>query len=371
VTYQLRNHIPLGAPATREPATGDEPYIRVSLGFTPLWFHDRLGVDFGERWHLDPEYRYRTLVKMKEHLHQAFSTVPYFMPGYDQAGVEPTCATISGVHGIMLVPMLYGLAPVYGEARWPDAKGGMHIPKEELVDLPPFDPARHPTVRQLLEQMDVIERKWGRIHGYLNYQGILNIATKVRGQEIFVDFFDDPGFVHSFFAHIADTIEKTSTLIQARQRRSGFQVNLLSMSNCVINMISPVQYQEFILPLDRQLSQKYERFGIHTCNWDATPYLEALRTIDKMGYLDTGMAADLPRIRRMFPDTRRAIMYGPVDLEHKSLEALEEDVQEIARDYAPCDIVMADVEATTPDDRVRDFLAIVERISRKAEHEAG
>lgn len=70
--YQLRNHIPLGAPATREPVTGDERYIRLSLGFTPRWYNQQLGVEFGEAWHLDPEYRSSCLVRMKEHLHDLF-----------------------------------------------------------------------------------------------------------------------------------------------------------------------------------------------------------------------------------------------------------------------------------------------------------
>ena len=372
----LRNHIPLSGPATREPATGDEPFLRVSLGFTPNWYHQRLGIDFTEKWHLDPEYRYETLVAMKEHLHGAFPGVPYFTPVYREDGVEPACATISGVHGIMVIPMLYGLVPVYRADSWPDARGGMHIPKDDLVlldsDVVTEDGVRrHPGMRQLLEQMDLIEHRWGSIHGYLNYQGILNVATKVRGQEIFMDFYDDPAFVHRFFRHIARTIEVTSKMVQARQRKSGFAIDLLSMSNCVINMIRPEQYTEFILPLDRELSTKYPRFGVHTCNWDATPYLDDLRTIEKMGYLDTGMMADLPRIRRMFPDTRRAIMYGPVDLETKTLDALRSDLETIGRDYGPCDVVMADVEATTPDQRVQDFLDTADNISRRAERDSG
>lgn len=73
----------------------------------------------------------------------------------------------------------------------------------------------------------------------MNYQGILNIAVKVRGQEIISDMIEDPDFVHRFFRHIARTIAKTSRAVQARQRESGFDVDLLSMSNCVMNMISP------------------------------------------------------------------------------------------------------------------------------------
>ena len=51
---QLRNHIPISGPARREPADGTETSMRVSLGFEPAWYHQRCGVDLGERWHKDP-----------------------------------------------------------------------------------------------------------------------------------------------------------------------------------------------------------------------------------------------------------------------------------------------------------------------------
>ncbi len=226
-----------------------------------------------------------------------------------------------------------------------------------------FELDHNPVVQDLFRQMDIIEQTWGPIHGYLNYQGILNIALKVRGNDIFLDLFDDPPFVKGFFRHIACTIEALSKRVQARQRASGFHVNLLSMSNCVMNMVSPEQYEEFVLPLDMYLSTQYERFGIHTCNWDATPYLKPLRKIQKMGYLDTGIMADLAQIKKMFPDTRRAVLYSPVQLENNPEEQILSDIQRIATEYAPCDIVLADVEATTPDSRVRWFLEAVEEIA--------
>jgi hypothetical protein len=36
----------------------------------------------------------------------------------------------------------------------------------------------------------------------------------------------------------------------------------------------------------------------------------------------------------------------------------------IVRDYAPCDLVLADIEAGTPDDRVLQVLAMCEELSR-------
>jgi hypothetical protein len=56
--FKLRNHIPIGGPATREAFIGDESDLKVSLGFTPRWFSERLGIDFSKKWHMDPVYRY-------------------------------------------------------------------------------------------------------------------------------------------------------------------------------------------------------------------------------------------------------------------------------------------------------------------------
>ena len=355
--HRLRNHIPIGAPARREPFVGDEPDLRVSLGFTPSWFNKRLGIDFAEQWHSDPVYRYEALLKMKQELHRTFPMIPYFQVKMED-GIERTCATISGVHGIVLIPMLYGIEPLYRVDRWPDAKGGTRVEKAQLEHLEPFDLQTHPVMAQLFEQMDTIEERWGQIQGYLNYQGVLNVAMKVRGSEIFLDIYDDPDFAHFFFDHIARTIEAVSKLVQERQRRSGFYVNQLSMSNCVVNMISPQQYEDFILPHDLRLSKEYERFGIHTCNWDVTPYIDALRKIEKMGYLDSGMMADMRKAKAMFPKARRAVLYSPAKLQESPVEEIKRDMEKIYEELSPCDVVVADVQATTPHSRVNEFLQI-------------
>lgn len=353
---QLRNHIPLAGPATREPCDGTEERLRVSLGFTPRWYHERLGIDFGEIWHTDPNYRYESLVTMKEYLHTRFPSVSYFTPHYEN-GIESACATISGVFGILLIPMIYGAEPMYAPDAWPDAKPILTL--DDTRNLPPVNLDDNKTFRQLAEQMEIISGQWGPIHGYLNYQGTINIAAKLRGSELFMDILDEPETVKNFFRHIAGTIEQVSKRVQKRQRESGFSVDLLSMSNCTVSMISPQQYEEFILPLDMHLSTQYQRFGIHTCNWVADPYLDSLRKIDKMGYLDTGIRSDLAQIKRMFPETRRAVLLTPGEVEAMSEAGLAAAVKRINLEYAPCDIVLADVETTMPDERINGFLAMV------------
>ncbi|MFA6507401.1 MAG: hypothetical protein WCT14_14980, partial [Treponemataceae bacterium] len=357
----LRNHIPLSGPATREPCDGTESPMRISIGFTPKWYRDRLGIDFGEPWHLDVRYRYEQSLRMRELLTDLFPSVDYFRANFRNGAVVgghfcPECATISSVFGIMLVSSCYGLPVVYRPDNWPDATGGMHLSKEELsgiiasgpfiFDDPDSLPGGGKTVRSLFAQMDEIRKRWGPIHGYLNYQGILNIALKLRGNDLFTDLFDDPEFAKALFDHVAYTIGSLSKTVQARQRESGFNIDLLSMSNCVMSMVSPDQYEEFVLPLDKRLSVEYPRFGVHTCNWIIDPYVDKLRKIKRMDYIDTGLGSDLTRVKALFPDTRRAVLYTPGDAESKSLSEIAADLGRIAREYAPCDIVLADVETT-------------------------
>jgi hypothetical protein len=246
---------------------------------------------------------------MKEHLHKCFPSISYFMPKYDHKGVEQTFAMISGVYGILLLPMLYGAAPLYSIDGWPDAKPVLTA--EDFTSVPEIRLDANPVFYQLQEQMEIIHKRWGMVSGYLNYQGVINIATKLSGSELFLDMIDQPEAVKTFFNHIGNTIEQVSKTVQAYQRSTGFDVDLLSMSNCTVSMISPAQYEEFLLPIDRRFSTEYSRFGIHTCNWVADPYLEPMSRIDRMGYFDAGIHSDLERIRTLFPNTRRAVLYFP------------------------------------------------------------
>jgi len=64
-SFQLISYIAPAAPAMRRPASGDEPFVRPEMGFTPKWYRAALGIDFGQRWHCDPAYRRETVLAMR------------------------------------------------------------------------------------------------------------------------------------------------------------------------------------------------------------------------------------------------------------------------------------------------------------------
>ena len=357
---KLRNHIPIAGPARREPADGTEALFRVSLGFEPAWYSRRCEVSFSEKWHRDPEYRYKTLKAMKTELVRTFPGVTYWDPENSR-----DLATISGVYGAYPIPHAFGIPLIYREDRWPALDPQRKLSLEEIDTLDADKVLQSPVVEDIFRQMETIETRWGTIHGYLNWQGVLNNAFNLRGQEVFLDMFDKPGLVRQFFTVITDVMIGLARKIQERQRLSGFAVDQFSVSNCVMNMISPQQYAEFVRPFDRKIAESFERFGVHTCNWDVTPYIEVLAELPKVGYLDMGMMSDMRRVRETFPDTYRAVLYSPVKLQEGAPAEIRKDMEKIYNDLGPCDLVMADIQASTPDERVQALLDMCVDIERK------
>ena len=358
---QLRNHIPIAGPANREPADGTESDLRVSLGFEPAWYHQRCGVDFSAAWHKDPTYRYETLKKMKATLVKTFPTVANWNLSF-----KDDLATLSGCYGAYVVPQVFGMRLLYAKDRWPELDPKSKLSFGEIENLKVENLLQGSFVEELFGQMDMIESRWGKIHGYLNWQGILNNAFHLRGQDLFIDMIERPEEVHAVFSKICEVMIRLAAMVQRRQRESGFAINQFSVSNCVVNMISPQMYRTFVLPYDRRIALRFERFGVHTCNWNVNPYVQAFHELPNLGYLDMGMESDLSKVKAMFPETRRAVMYWPTKLQDAPLEELNNDMARIYRELAPCDVVMADIQATTPDKRVNELLEICSNLASTA-----
>ncbi len=248
-TGQLRSYIAPSAPATRTPCDGSESDLRVEYGFTPLWYRENCDVDFSERWHLDPVYRGETLVRMRQELNRRF-------PALQLGGANPESApsTLDGVHGALTISRIFGVGAEYYPDNWPAARHE-YLMEAQIRTLEVPDLSSNPVFVQIMEQADLIERHFGRIEGYINWQGVLNNAFRIRGDQIFIDLMMDPGLACHLFEVVTQTMISGMKLLYARQRETGVIVRHATVSNCVVNMVSPDQYREFILPYDRMLDE--------------------------------------------------------------------------------------------------------------------
>ncbi len=345
---QLVSYIAPAAPATRRPARGDEASLRLEAGFTPAWYRRHLGIDFGERWHTDVAYRRETVIAMRDELRRRF-------PGAGIGGSDRPDAPLdllTGVFGGSPVAAIFGLPVVYAADNWPNVEHS-YLSQDDMVALEAPDLDNNLFLNGLLAQVDRIIAVEGRCEGFINWQGVLNTAQRLRGPDIFLDLYEVPEACHRFFGIVTTVMIEATRRLRVRQLASGVDYRFATVSNCSVNMISPAQYAEFLLPCDRRVAEAFEVVGIHNCAWTADPYLEHYASIPNLGYIDMGLDSDLGRARKLMPRARRALMYTPMDLANKSEDRIRADFARIARDYAPCDIVIADIEAGTPDARVR------------------
>ena len=357
---QLISYIAPAAPATRRPATGSEPFLRPEIGFTPKWFRTKLGIDFGERWHTDPAYRRESVVAMRGELRRRF-------PGTSIGGIDRADAPLdllTGVQGACTIAGIYGLPILYAADRWPTCDGPF-LSDEQAEALAPPDLDANPFFQGLMAQVDWIAEHEGRVEGFINWQGVLNNAHRLRGTALFYDLIDHPGRALHLFECVCTTMTDAAQRLHARQRKTGVAVEFFTVSNCLVNMVSPAQYARLLLPFDRRLAETFGCIGIHNCAWSADPYLESYGAVPSVAYIDMGQSSGLARARQTFPHARRSIMYTPVDLASKPLDEIRHDLERIARDYAPCDIVAADIEDGTPDSRVLAFLAMCQTLSER------
>jgi len=357
-THQLRYYIALSAPPTREATTGEEPFLRAEVGFTPKWFHNHLGIEFSERWHSDPDYRLTAWELMSAEVRRRF-------PGRNIGDCEEEGPPdiLTGLFGGCVVSQMFGFGVQYWPGNWPASAHGRTLSDEEALNLKPVDLDNDPFFNGILEQCDRIEELTGTVKGYLNWQGVLNTAFRLRGEKIFTDLIEAPERAHGVFEAVATTMIDGIKRLLARQREAGQDYHFATISNCVVNMLSPKHYEEFLLPYDLRIRSEFENFGIHNCAWNVNPYMNAYATVPRLGYLDMGLESDFRRCRELFPDTRRNLIYEDMDVADKSKDEIRQDLERAAEELGPCDIGLPNVEYGIPDEKLHWVLDTIDQIS--------
>lgn len=357
---QLISYIAPSAPARRRPARENEPFLRPEIGFNPKWYRESLGIDFGERWHTDPAYRRDTIISMGHELKRRFGDRNI---GWIQNPDEPS-DLLTGIFGIGPIPAIYGISIIYAANDWPKC-AHQYLTSDQVDKLEPPDLDSNPFFCELMEQVEWIANETGQVEGYINWQGVINNAYNLYGEKIFTDMVLEPARAKHLFECVAETMIDAIQRLHDRQHQTGVDVQFCTISNCLVNMVSPEQYRDLLLPFDRRIAETFGFIGIHNCAWNADPYIQHYTTIPNVGYIDMGLESDLVKAKEAFPDARRAIMYEPTKMANKSLAEIRKDLERMADEYAPCDIVFADIESNVPDERVIKVVELCKQLSAK------
>jgi hypothetical protein len=278
----------------------------------------------------------------------------------DRIGEPPDLFT--GVFGAAAVAGIFGLKIRFFPDKWP-APHGEPLSDSEADSLAPVDLEKNAFFQGILAQIEGIRELTGTAKGFLNWQGVLNTAFRLRGQEIFIDLLDQPARARHIFECVARTMIQGIKLLYSEQRKAGLDYRFASAGNCVVNMISPVHYRDHLLPFDQQIRGEFEAFGVHNCAWTLDAYMDAYAEIPDLGYIDMGIDSDLSRASELFPEARRNILYTSMDLVNKSEAEIHCDFERIANQLAPCDVGLPDIEFDVPDRRIRLAMDLCEQLS--------
>ncbi len=170
-----------------------------------------------------------------------------------------------------------------------------YVPKEELAVFEvPEDVSGLGVLRRVVEHMEhhveALRRRGlgGLVSVYhCDQQGPFDIAAMTRGHDIFLDLYEDPGFVHHLMGLCADVYVKVTKLCKriAGEVPGGpgnavsvwMEAGAVRMCGDSDILVSPEAYREFIQPYERRAFERLGGGWYHYCGgWEGTGRAEGL-----------------------------------------------------------------------------------------------
>jgi hypothetical protein len=327
--------------------------LPVEIVLHPSWWHRNAGLTFDEDFYYHPLKRVESEKKMEQILYERFGE---YGLGEDRDNDLPVVGAVHNAAGYIISEML-GCEVKYLENSAPQV-----IPAEQ--DTLAIDVEKafvHASYKKLQNLFSRLKAKYGFLNGDINWSGVLNTSLDLQGEKIFLDFFNQPEQVKTYFNSIGEVIERFVKTISAETRTTSISVNrnirhikqpVFLHSECSHTMISVEQYEEFLMPIDLQWSSKFRPFGIHYCGEDPHRYAEAFSKIRNLDFLDVGWGGDVKELRKYLPSTFMNIRISPVEIIHQTNEDLADLIRQLVKDSA--NPYLTGVCCINMDDQVED-----------------
>ena len=337
--------------------------IPVELIFNPNWWYHHYGISFDESFYFDRGVRIRNDLSMRRAMYERFGL------GEPDPQPRPILGSMH-VAGGFVMPALFGVKVRFAEneAPWPIPSV---LSDEDILALEVPDIETTWPMDVLISDMDALDDAYGYVVGDFDTDGILNTALQIRGQQLFVDFFEDPDLVHRLFAVLADAYVLVADYVRSRTgtcaaatNRSILHVNpeIYLHSNCAVQMISPATYEEFLLPYELYLADRLQPYGIHHCGNNLHVFADVYSSVPAV-FFDVGWESDVGRCREVFPNAFLNLRLSPVRMLQQTADEIRKDTERLllaAGSPERVGICCINMDHGTPDENVLAMLEVVE-----------
>lgn len=331
----------------------EKKHIPLGVGFYPDWWHQNYGITYGREYYYNADFRVENQAKMAKLLYERFGDV-----GLGQKEPEPK-PLIS--FGMVMLPAIFGCEIVFEEAALPWAMP-MNLSKEECDKLTKPDLLKVSPMKEVLEQITYLKGKYGKVVGDINTTGVQNIALKLRGDELYIDYYEDPEFCHRLLKFCTECMIDLWELIYPITGTGAVDVTpmcdptIYCVANCTVEQISGDTYEEFGLPYDTILANRCKPFGIHHCG-NLDPVVEHYAKVPNLVFVEAGFGTDFAGSRKILgPNVAYNARISPVLMKNGTEEEIVATVKDAIDQGAPLSNYSIDTVGLThgvPDENVR------------------
>jgi hypothetical protein len=333
--------------------------IPVEFVFNPNWWFHECGISFDESFYLHPEQRIENDRAMRKTLFERFGL------GDPDPAPRPILGSMH-VAGGFVIPALFGADIRFSENQPPDVIP-LGLTRDQVMRLKIPDFENLWPMKQLLAQADQLWAQFGYVLGDVNTDGILNTALCLRGQQFFLDFYDDPELVAHLARLIGETISRVAERIREVTGSTSISVNrsiihvdprIFLSANCSLQMVSPQHYETHILPAEQALAARLRPYGVHHCADNCHRFA---RYYSQLGvvFVDVGAGSDIKAVRACLPDAFLNLRLKPTDMLTQSPGYIKREVRRMIRESERTDgtgICCINMDHGTPEENVRAVL---------------
>ena len=229
---------------------------------------------------------------------------------------------VGAIQPNLIIGVAYGAEMVFPPDKDADIKG------QPLASIRDTD--QLPTPASILETdfIKKLDRQWNDLHrehpekqiippfflGYFRsgdwFMALLPQLKKLFGESVFTDMLVRPDYIDSLFSWILETY---MILVQHYSALGKIPVTMVHIGECSGAMLSPEQYEQFIIPYASNMGELLGPIRFHTCGF-SDHLLSAISKIENLQVVDTGSNTSVRLMREIFGLEKELNVAPPVDL---------------------------------------------------------
>ena len=221
----------------------------------------------------------------------------------------------------------------------------------------------------IVRRYEKLKARYGCAVSSIALEGPLNLAYRIRGEEFFVDMYENEELAH----HLLNVITETTMDIYRFQAKL-FGMESYTIANCLAStMLSPSNYAEFGLPYDQRLAEmsleltgKVKAVRMHHCDAVIDKFIPHYAAISQLTQVEARTTSDYGLIRTCLPDTTMSAIVNCKALATKPIsELLKEDIEPALREDITESIDMWSFSVETSPERLKDILRGIRKLCKQ------